>query len=320
MNSLISVIVPIYNVEDYISKCIESIINQTYKNLEIILVNDGSKDKSFDISLEYEKKDERIKLYTKENGGLSDARNYGLDRATGKYVAFIDSDDFVDLLMFETMINAIEKKAADVAVCDMKYLYDDGREVFASGGLFTYGVVKEEPRLIGINNSACNKLYLRTMFNDVRFPVGKYYEDLASIPKILYKSKKIVKVDRAFYIYYQRSGSIAHTASEKIFDIYTAISDCIDYVKSHGNEQNIINELYHLYIIHGLDLTTIRIKDFDDKSIRKQYLRKNMELLKKHYPNWKSDFTLKNYDKKKKIIFSLLGLKLEDLVLKIYDK
>ena len=110
MNSLISVIVPIYNVEDYISKCIESIINQTYKNLEIILVNDGSKDKSFDISLEYEKKDERIKLFTKENGGLSDARNYGLDRATGKYLAFIDSDDFVDLLMFETMINEIEKK------------------------------------------------------------------------------------------------------------------------------------------------------------------------------------------------------------------
>lgn len=318
MDALVSVIVPIYNVELYLARCIESIINQTYKNLEIILVNDGTKDSSLDIALDYSKKDERIKVYSKENGGLSDARNYGLDKVTGKYVIFIDSDDFVDESMVEGLLNAIEN--SEVAVCDMKYLYDDNTETFASGGEFVSGNVLDKPRLIAINNSACNKMYLKTMFDDVKFPVGKYYEDLAVIPKILYKAKNIVKVDKPYYIYYQRSGSIAHSANKKMFDIYDAIKDCIDYVKSHGNEKEIIDELYSLYIVHGLDLTTLRIKDFDDKSIRKEYLRENMELLNKYYPNWKKDCILKDYDFKKKIIFRLLDYKLEDLVLKIYDK
>ena len=320
MNDLISVIVPIYNVEMYLERCILSIIRQTYDKLDIILVNDGSKDKSLDIAKEYEVKDTRIKVFSKINGGLSDARNFGLLQATGKYVVFIDSDDFIDSLMIETMYNSIIKTKSDIYICNIKYLYDDNSEGFASGGLFTVSSVKNEPRLISINNSACNKMFLKSMFDDIKFPVGKYYEDLYIIPILLYKAKMISKVDRSFYIYYQRKGSIAHSANEKIFDIYLAIDNCINYVKTHGNEKEIIEELYSMYIIHGLDITTIRIKDFDDKKIRKSYLRKNMNLLKEYYPDYKKDLKLKEFSSKKKFIFSLLNLKLEDLVLKIYDK
>lgn len=318
MYPLISVIVPIYNVEKYLNRCIDSILNQTYKNLEVILVDDGSTDNSINIIKSYN--DDRIKIYSKKNGGLSDARNYGLDKANGNYVSFIDSDDFIELDMFEKMVQHLIDRDVDIVVCDMKYLYDDGSTSFASGGNFVCGNVLENPDLILMNNSACNKLYKIEMFNDIKFPKGKYYEDLATIPILLYKAKKIIKIDEPFYIYFQRKGSIAHSANKKIFEIYDAIKSCIDYVKSTGNEEIILKKLYSMYIIHGLDITTIRIKDFDDKNIRKEYLLQNMELLKNNYPDYMNDIVYKNYGLKKKIIFQILRMGLESLVLKIYDK
>lgn len=318
MYPLISVIVPIYNVEKYLNRCIDSILNQTYKNLEIILVDDGSTDNSINIIKSYN--DDRIKIYSKKNGGLSDARNYGLDKANGNYVSFIDSDDFIELDMFEKMVQHLTDRDIDIVVCDMKYLYDDGSTSFASGGNFVCGNVLENPDLILMNNSACNKLYKIEMFNDIKFPKGKYYEDLATIPILLYKAKKIIKIDEPFYIYFQRKGSIAHSANKKIFEIYDAIKSCIDYVKSTGNEEIILKKLYSMYIVHGLDITTIRIKDFDNKNIRKEYLLQNMELLKNNYPDYMNDIVYKNYGLKKKIIFQLLRMGLESLVLKIYDK
>lgn len=317
MNPLISVIVPIYNVEKYLKRCIDSIIKQTYSHLEIILVNDGSTDNSLKIAEEYN--DKRIKIFTKINGGLSDARNFGLQFASGSYVAFIDSDDFIELTMFEKMVNLIDGNH-EIVVCDMKYLYDDDTVSFASGGNFKDGNVKINPALITINNSACNKIFKKELFDDLKFPIGKYYEDLATVPILLYKAKSIVKCDEPFYIYFQRKDSIAHSANMKIFDIYESINSCIAYVKAKGNEKIIIDRLYSLYIIHGLDITTVRIKNFDEKIVRKAYLQKNIELLKKYYPDYKKDEVFKKYGFKKKIIFNLLALGLEDLVLKLYDK
>lgn len=118
MNDLISVIVPIYNVQDYLDKCINSIINQTYTNLEVILVNDGSTDDSEKICLNYMKNDGRIKYYKKINGGLADARNFGLEHATGKYIAFVDSDDYIEVAMFERMHDNITEYNADIAEID----------------------------------------------------------------------------------------------------------------------------------------------------------------------------------------------------------
>ena len=265
MEIVVSVVVPIYNVEKYLSRCIDSIIGQSYDKLQIILVNDGSKDHSLEISKEYEAKDKRIIVLDKVNGGLSDARNYGIKYATGEYIVFIDSDDFIKENMIEKMLEKITMTNSDICVCDMEYLYDNGNIEFASGGDFDV----TSDKLVDINNSACNKMYKTSMFSDISFPVGKYYEDLATIPILMHKANKVCKVNEAFYVYYQRSGSIAHSANKKIFDIYYAIDRCIQYIKKHDNDLESIKKLQSLYVLHGLDITTVRIKDFDDKDIRK---------------------------------------------------
>lgn len=319
MNELVSIIVPVYNVQEYIDRCVESLVKQTYENIEIILVNDGSTDNSLELLENWEKKDNRVVIVNKANGGLSDARNAGIKAAKGDYFFFIDSDDFVDITMCEKMMASLKEHDSDIVVCDMKYLYDDGEEKFASGGDFVCESVKENPSFITINNSACNKLYKRELFNDAQFPVGRYYEDLALIPSLLYKAKRVSKVNEPFYVYYQRKGSIAHSANKKIFHIYDAIKDDIDYVKNHGNEQDVIEELKHFYIIHGLDLTTLRIKDFDDKEVRVEYLKENMKCLKAVYPDYKKDSAYKSAGFKKKIVFMLLDLGLNRLVLRLYD-
>ena len=320
MNELISVVVPIYNVEKYLPRCIDSIINQTYKNLEIILVNDGSKDRSLEICKNYMIRDFRIKIINKPNGGLSDARNAGIKQASGKYICFVDSDDFIKEKMIEDMLSALLNTNSDICVCDMEYLYDNDVVKFASGGEFKEGSVLDNPDLMIINNSACNKLYRLSLFNDWLFPVGKYYEDLATVPVLLYKANKICKVNEPYYVYYQRSGSIAHSANPKIFEIYEAINRCLEYVKINGRDARLIAKLNSLYIIHGLDLTTIRIKDFDDKSLRVKYLEENMKNLNKYYPKYEEDGYYRNCNLKKKIIFKLLKKGKYNLVLKIYDR
>lgn len=324
MEQVVSVIVPVYNVEKYIDRCVQSIVNQTYPSLQILLVNDGSTDQSVLLLENWAKKDKRIELLHKVNGGLSDARNYGMKQARGEYFAFIDSDDFIKSDMIETMLKVMLQENAQVGVCDMEYLYDDGTIKFASGGDFEQAELSQNPALIRMNNSACNKLFHRDLFNSVEFPVGKWYEDLATIPMVLFNAKKVVKINEPYYVYYQRSGSIAHSTSKKIFHIYEAIARVIDYIEQHcNNEQQktqFIQEMMHAYILHGLDLTTLRIKDFDQKEEREEYLAKNMEQLNLYYPTWRKDSLLKQFSFKKKLIVALLKRNQWKAVLRIYDR
>lgn len=324
MNNLVSVIIPVYNVENYLDRCVQSIVEQTYPHLQILLIDDGSTDGSFAKMQYWAGKDSRIELLQKPNGGLSDARNYGMKAARGEVFAFVDSDDFIRPAMIQTMLKAIQEQQAQIAVCDMEYLYDDGRAVFAGGGDFTVGSVLEKPELIRINNSACNKLISRELFDDIRFPKDKWYEDLATIPMLLFKAQRIVKVNEPFYVYYQRSGSIAHSASPKIFHIYEAIDRVIDYIDQHcDNERQkntILNQMRHGYVIHGLDLTTLRIKDFDKQEDRAAYLEENMKYLDERYPNWQKDELYKQWGIKKKVMAWLLKQKQWKAVLRIYDR
>ncbi len=320
MKDKVSIIVPIYNVEKYLVRCIESCLNQTYQAVEIVLVNDGSFDNSGKIAEEYAQKHKNIILIHKENGGLSDARNVGILKSSGEFIACVDSDDFIKEDMISDMMEQLHKTNADIVVCDMEYLYDSGEVKHASGGDFDTTNVNDSPELIRINNSACNKIIRKSLFDDVLFPKGKVYEDLATIPILLYKAKRVTKVNKAYYVYYQRSGSIAHSANKKIFDIYDAIDTCLNYIKNHGDESLLMNEIMHMYVIHGLDCTTIRIKDFKEKELREEYLIENMNRLNKAYPTWKKDKLFKNMSIKKKIIFLLLGKLKVKMVLKIYDK
>lgn len=239
MNDLISIIVPIYSVEKYLHKCVDSIINQTYQNLEIILVDDGSPDKCGEICDEYEKKDSRIKVIHKENGGLSDARNAGIDAAKGEYLAFIDSDDYIALNMIETLHNSISKDKSDLALCDFMYVYEDYNEIEK---IKISSPIKNElisgrdalKKLVESKNwyyvIAVNKLYRKKLFENIRFPKGKQHEDEFVVHRIFDKCNRISCIEKPMYFYVQRSFSIMNSSySVKRLDAAEAYLDRIRF-------------------------------------------------------------------------------------------
>lgn len=305
----LSIIVPIYNVENYLPKCLDSLMNQTFQDYELILVNDGSQDRSLSIMESAQTNDpKRIKIFTKENGGLSDARNFGIKQSSGDYLAFIDSDDYIDVNMFSKMINLALNEACDVVVCGMNYIYEDGTQRYASGGEFDFINPQTNLNVLTINNSACNKIYKKGLFNTISFPKGKWYEDLATIPIVLYHAKKIGNIHDSLYFYYQRSGSIAHRKHQKMFEIYEAIDNVHQSLRPEVNDQDELDrKIGNLYITHGLFLTTLRIKEIENLQERSRYLKENIAALMKYYPTWTQDNSLKTYGIKNKIVFKLLS-------------
>ncbi len=239
MEVLISVIVPIYNVEDYLPQCIESIINQSYKNLDIILVDDGSPDKCPEICDNYASKDSRIRVIHKENGGLSSARNAGLELSKGQYVSFIDSDDWLELDMYQVMVDALQKTASDFVTCDpffcefnqdspKTYSHNTGSYSLIKGSddLF-YHIVEPNPL---IRFEVWNKLYSRESVSDTRFKVGQRYEDIYFDRIVFKRIKQCVAVDKALYNYRtNRPGSTNSVFKKdrlsKLYEIDEYISD-----------------------------------------------------------------------------------------------
>ncbi len=209
----ISVIVPIYNVEKYLSKCIESIIHQTYSELEMILVNDGSTDGCGKICDEFQKKDSRIKVIHKENGGLSDARNVGIEMATGDYIFCIDSDDYIDLDMFDYCLKELEKEEADIVVCGTKIDFEDGTTKIKTNQ--NKEILSTKEALIKLNSfssfdmSVCNKIFKKEIVKGILFPVGKKSEDYFVMFQYFHRANKIVVLPEAKYHYFQRPNSIS---------------------------------------------------------------------------------------------------------------
>ncbi|MBX4263673.1 glycosyltransferase [Clostridium estertheticum] len=238
-NPLISIIVPIYNVEVYIRNCVDSILGQSYENLEIILVDDGSPDKCGDICDEYRSKDKRIKVIHKKNGGLSSARNAGIDIASGDYLGFIDSDDWIESDMYESLYNALTSHKADISVCG-RYIVEADKittisdnekaEVFTRREALSELVLDEYS---GMKNFAWDKLYKKELFDDIRYPEGKYYEDIFTTYKLFSKSNKIVDIKSPKYYYLLRDDSIcgSNTASKR-YDYCLANIKCLEYIKS----------------------------------------------------------------------------------------
>lgn len=196
---LVSVIVPVYKVEKYLSICIESILNQTFKDFELILVDDGSPDNCGKICDFYALKDSRIRTFHKENGGLSDARNFGIDVACGEYVTFIDSDDFVDSKYLEILYSICLKESADISVCSLARCDEDSTKIpeLANNVEVVEKFTEDKMNVFistqKIHTSACAKLFDKKLFNGVRFPKGKYYEDVFTTYLLVHKANKIVK-------------------------------------------------------------------------------------------------------------------------------
>ncbi|MGL5357206.1 MAG: glycosyltransferase [Cetobacterium sp.] len=215
----VSVIVPVYNVEKYLDKCLKSIVNQTLKDIEIIIVNDGTKDNSEEIILKYEKKDKRIKYYKKENGGLSDARNYGLEKSTGEYISFIDSDDFIDSDMLEKMYNNAKENESDIIVCGFKSVYESG--IKRTEKKYDKIKFKDILEISFAWNKIYNHSFLKTL--NFRFPVGKHFEDMYCIPELAIKTSKITSISETPYNYVIRENSITTKRdNSKIFDLLEA--------------------------------------------------------------------------------------------------
>ena len=214
-DDLISVIIPVYNIEKLLSKCIESVISQTYSNIEIILIDDGSTDSSGNICDEYLSKDSRIKVFHKKNGGLSSARNYGIKESTGNYLFFLDSDDFVDSNIIKKLYKNLIDTNSNISISNRINYYDNGKKYvrFYNGNdvkIFNKMESLEEMNLYNyFDMSSCGKIFEKKLFDDILFPEEKLCEDYYIMYKIIDKCSSIVYVPDVYYYYYQRFGSIS---------------------------------------------------------------------------------------------------------------
>ncbi len=273
MKELISVIVPIYNVEKYLRKCVDSLINQTYKNLEIILVDDGSPDNCPKICDEYAKQDSRIKVMHKENGGLSDARNAGMKVARGEYISFIDSDDWIKSEMIEDMYNRMIEDNSDLVSSGVLWVDEDGVEirnatVSENCVLNTEQAIKELINDGKLKQHVWNKLYKTDLIKNILFDKGKYHEDVFWSYKVIGESKRISIEKNSYYFYVQRSESImGEKYSAKRLDALDAMELRCEYTKDkfpklYNNAISVYigSCMYHLQLalIAGTDKEVIR--------------------------------------------------------------
>ena len=213
---MISVIVPVYRVEHYLNRCVESILCQTYSDIEVLLIDDGSPDRCGQICDEYEKQDCRVKAFHTENRGLSAARNLGLQNAEGEYIGFVDSDDWIEPGMYENLLKGLEETDSDVCVCDY-FLEPAKYKMNHQSGVVIYQDADAVKALMDgkINNFVWNKLYRKEVFKDILFPVGKNYEDIAIMHRILFKAERVAVIPNVEYHYCFRFDSITRTHSAK---------------------------------------------------------------------------------------------------------
>ncbi len=249
---MVSIIVPVYNVEDQLSRCVESLIRQTYTNLEIILVDDGSTDSSGKLCDEYKMQDSRIKVVHQQNAGLSGARNSGLDIASGEYIYFVDSDDYLAKDTIDKLIHQLHRFDADVMACGFSYVYDGAKPEFR----FTSdepGVWSGKESVIQMmrTNNICtvvwNKLYKAELWEGVRFPVGHIHEDEATTYKVLYKAKIVAYTPECLYKYFQRGGSLMNAGlSGRYKDYILALNNRIAYFNDRNEKKLVEHSLVSL--------------------------------------------------------------------------
>lgn len=245
----ISVIVPIYNVQAYIRECIESILEQTFRNFELILVNDGSTDDSPNICKYYEELDSRVKVINKVNGGLSDARNAGIYMAKGKYLSFIDGDDFIAKDTLETMYNAIDKTDSKIAICNMVRYYEDGDTEAFYRPSDKKVLLKDKDRFKTLAQpSVCNKMFKTELFENIKFPYRKYYEDTFIYHELVMQTKSVVLTGKDSYYYRCRKGSILDGGySKKYFDFIEAVYLRATFLDRNNVHQYADEAYLHLY-------------------------------------------------------------------------
>lgn len=302
---MVSVIVPVYNVEDYLDKCLKSLVNQKFDNYEVIVVNDGSPDNSQEIIDKYVKKyPSKIIGYKKKNGGVSSARNYGLKKAKGTYVTFVDSDDYVAANYLGTLYKEIVSTDSDIVVCDMYKTFPDRKEIMQCKANASDDIIKD----IMLSMPACwNKIYKKSLFvdNDIYFPEIAYGEDLATIIRLVVSSKKISYVNKALYYYVQRDNSVMNQIkyNPKNSDMFKSL----DVIKNYFITKEIYNdykdEIEYLYIEHLLHAYVLRVYKYKEG---RNGIRQAIKVVKDNYNNWNKNKYFKKENLKYKIVCYLI--------------
>lgn len=290
----ISVIVPVYNVEQYLDRCVSSVVQQTYQNLEIVLIDDGSPDQCPQMCDEWSKKDNRIKVVHKENGGLSSARNAGLDTASGEYIAFVDSDDYIDNQMLELMLNAAEKNSVPVVCCGrIRVTASTKAEMFTlpEERLFTGEEAIKEIFVGGaVEEAAWDKLYRAEILANRRFPVGEINEDIVQTINILGSCGRIVHVGRALYYYCENSGSITKSGYNRNKAVVLKHLETI-YSYISKNYPALIEDYYYLEARYCQGLLYLLLND-------KKILDENRADYARAYSKFKRAFKATNYGRR----------------------
>lgn len=269
---LISIIVPVYNVKQYLDECVQSIINQTYKNLEIILVDDGSTDGCSKLCDDWVAKDSRIRVIHKQNGGLSDARNAGMQIASGELIGFVDSDDYISNDMYELLYANMCQNNSDISACGVEMFYEDGSpsKSLTPKGETVLDTVEAVRKLINesvIKQPVWYKLYKRKLIEDILFPVGKCHEDVFWSYKAIGNAKIISIFDKPCYFYRQRSGSIMGTQySLKRLDALEAKSERSTYMQKHFPELALVaNVDFWFACIYSMQMSMTHLNSTDYK-------------------------------------------------------
>ena len=268
MTPCLSVIVPVYNVEKYLPRCLGSLIGQTLKEIEIILVNDGSTDRSEQICQAYAEKDARIRVFSKQNGGLSDARNYGIERAQADVLGFVDSDDYVDGNMFEYLLRIKEEHHAQIAVGGVRMAADDGhiyqnRAVERESVYNTHDAMAELLYSKRILNSVCNKIFDKTLFDGIAFPFGKLYEDEFVTYRVFDRAETIAMTNQVFYYYRKNPGSITHVKyTDRELDRVYASIEKLGFIHEHYPD---LDDLVKQYLVYDCMMAMSKMDRYDHR-------------------------------------------------------
>lgn len=247
----ISVIVPCYNVEKYIGQCIESLKNQTYKDIEVIIINDGSTDNTLNVIKKTVVDDDRFKVIDQRNHGIGSTRNKGIALASGYYITFVDSDDYVEANMYEDMIATLEKNNSDIVVCDYYKFNSKKRQEMRCGVNVKFNLsVFDSPKIIN-NVGYCpwNKVYKTELFKKIKFPTDKKFEDLSTVIKVFSKANKISKIDSCLYDYRINENGETCTINKRDLDILFIIKDVVSYLQKDKNYAKIESEIELLSIL-----------------------------------------------------------------------
>ena len=303
----ISIIVPIYNASKYLKKCLDSLVNQTKKELEFILINDGSTDDSESIIKSYN--DSRIKYFKRSNHGIGKTRNFGISKSTGKYIMFLDSDDYLEENACEILYKKIEKEKLDVVVCDFYRVVNDSKiiEKIAS---FKNTSLKDNPNLLlNVNLAPWNKIYRSDLIknNNIKFIEDLKYEDAPFVALSLLKSKKIGKVDKPLIYYTIHEKSETTVRDERIFDIIKIVDIIRSYFKDYSWSREVIDTLTIKILVNY----NIQGRNIKDKDIRNKFIDETFSYLEKNIPNYKSNIyfkersMLKSFIEKSKVLSKL---------------